>query len=246
MKRVLAIAIAVTAAGAAAGALNPEFSRYSVILQRQPFGAPPPQPPTPAAAPAEFLMPAEPPAFAAQYRMCAITETASAGIRVGLIDLQTKRAEFLRVGQDLDGLVLVEADYKREGAKLRKEGREYWIYLDGTTGAPGGGARHPNRLAAAAADTARRGAAARSHSPASGGKPSYPERLAKRREILEERRRRSREMEAIGPEALRAQLQEYQMELIRAGGELGPPLPIPLTKDMDDQLVAEGVLPPQD
>ena len=31
------------------------------------------------------------------------------------------------------------------------------------------------------------------------------------------------------------------MEVIRKGM---PPLPIPLTKEMDDQLVAEGILPP--
>ena len=33
------------------------------------------------------------------------------------------------------------------------------------------------------------------------------------------------------------------MELIRNGM---PPLPVPLTTEMDDQLVSEGILPPQD
>ena len=37
-------------------------------------------------------------------------------------------------------------------------------------------------------------------------------------------------------------LRQYQMDVIRAGL---PPLPVPLTKQMDDQLVAEGVLPPE-
>ena len=37
-------------------------------------------------------------------------------------------------------------------------------------------------------------------------------------------------------------LWQYQMDVIRAGL---PPLPVPLTKQMDDQLVAEGVLPPE-
>ena len=36
-------------------------------------------------------------------------------------------------------------------------------------------------------------------------------------------------------------VREYQMELIRKGLK---PLPIPLTTEMDDQLVREGVLPP--
>ena len=38
-------------------------------------------------------------------------------------------------------------------------------------------------------------------------------------------------------------LEQYQMELIRAGGEKGPPLPMPMTPEMDAQLVKEGVLP---
>ena len=40
---------------------------------------------------------------------------------------------------------------------------------------------------------------------------------------------------------VRENLQQYQLEVIRSGM---PPLPIPLTQEMDDQLVAEGVLPP--
>ncbi len=41
---------------------------------------------------------------------------------------------------------------------------------------------------------------------------------------------------------VRGNLRQYQMEVMRAGMA---PLPIPLTQEMDDQLVAEGVLPPQ-
>jgi hypothetical protein len=44
------------------------------------------------------------------------------------------------------------------------------------------------------------------------------------------------------PEEQQKALQEYQMEVIRKGL---PPLPIPLTPEMDQQLVTEGVLPPQ-
>jgi hypothetical protein len=44
---------------------------------------------------------------------------------------------------------------------------------------------------------------------------------------------------------LQNHLEQYQMDLIRAGGEKGPPLPMELTPEMDDQLVKEGVLPPQ-
>jgi hypothetical protein len=46
----------------------------------------------------------------------------------------------------------------------------------------------------------------------------------------------------ITPEELEKNLRELQMKVLREGL---PPLPIPLTKEMDDQLVQEGVLPPQ-
>jgi len=36
------------------------------------------------------------------------------------------------------------------------------------------------------------------------------------------------------------------MELIRAQGSKGPPLPLQLTPEDDAQLVSEGVLPPAD
>jgi len=39
-------------------------------------------------------------------------------------------------------------------------------------------------------------------------------------------------------------LEQYQKELIQAGGEKGPPLPMPVTPEMDAPLVKEGVLPP--
>lgn len=45
-------------------------------------------------------------------------------------------------------------------------------------------------------------------------------------------------------DALQQHIQQYQMDLIRAGGTKGPPLPMQLTPEMDQQLVKEGVLPP--
>ena len=52
----------------------------------------------------------------------------------------------------------------------------------------------------------------------------------------------SPEEQRLRREEIRANLQDYQMEVIRSGM---PPLPIPLTQEMDDQLVSEGVLPPE-
>ena len=41
-------------------------------------------------------------------------------------------------------------------------------------------------------------------------------------------------------------LKYYQMDIIRAKGHLGAPLSFVLTKEMDDQLVTEGILPKRD
>ena len=49
------------------------------------------------------------------------------------------------------------------------------------------------------------------------------------------------EEQAQKREEVRENLREYQMAVIRAGM---PPLPIPLTAEMDDKLVEEGILPP--
>ena len=76
---------------------------------------------------------------------------------------------------------------------------------------------------------------------------SYAERLKARRE---ERERRNAALTAAstnsappGKEELEKRLREYNLNLIRAKGGAGPPLPIPLTTDEDKQLVTEGVLP---
>ncbi len=51
----------------------------------------------------------------------------------------------------------------------------------------------------------------------------------------------ARSQPVLSPEETEKRLQDYQMETIRQGL---PPLPLPLTKEMDDQLVKEGRLPP--
>jgi len=74
---------------------------------------------------------------------------------------------------------------------------------------------------------------------------SYADRLKWRREMRE---KRNQELLAVSTNANRmteAQLREYNLKIIEAGGELGPALPIPLTQEEDDELVRKGVLPPQ-
>ena len=73
------------------------------------------------------------------------------------------------------------------------------------------------------------------------GPLSYAERLRARREALLIKQEEMRKTPGLSGEELQKHLQEIQMDAIRKGL---PPLPIPLTKEMDDKLVSEGVIPP--
>lgn len=216
------------------------FSHYQVILDREPFGAAPVEPS------AEELMAdrmaEEVPPFVKSLRMCAITHTRDSGLRVGIVEIGSKpKSHLMRVGEVLeDGLELVDADYDREGALLKKDGVMYWVYLDGTTGTGPGGAHS----SAAAPQTGDPRVTASMAGSMWTSPETYAKRARKRSEIVDGRRGRSEERASLGPEAMKSQLMEYQKELIRSDGELGMPLPIALTKEADDELVAEGVLPP--
>ena len=67
---------------------------------------------------------------------------------------------------------------------------------------------------------------------------------AERDAVMAARRARMGVTNTLSGDALQQHLQQYQMDLIRAGGTKGPPLPIQWTPEMDQQLVKEGVLPP--
>jgi hypothetical protein len=225
------------AAEAALASGKIDFSRYDVILSRKPFGEPPAeataQPAVPAAA-----------AFVKDIRMCAITESVEFGIRVGFVDIAAKKNYYLRVGDTEDGIQLVDADYEKEAALLQKGSESYWINM---TGQVNPGSSGPDQFGATGAPALPTTAIS---SLAPDRMSSYTERVKRRRQAMEERRRQQEEQAkqqpALSAEEKEKLLKEYQMELIRAGGEKGPALPVPLTKEMDDQLVAEGVLPPID
>jgi hypothetical protein len=216
------------------------LERYQVILDRKPFGAV--AVPTAAmASPIAAVMPA--PAIAKEFRLGGLFDGGGFDPYAGFVNVRSKQSYYLRVGEDQDGLRLLDVDFEKDGALVEKDGQRFWLYLDSAKPAAGvsqtmaaaGGSRAAGLngpRASAAANRVRAG--------------SYADRLRKRNAILEERRKKAAERASIGPEALQHQIMEYQMDLIRAGGAKGPPLPIPLTKEMDDQLVAEGVLPPQE
>jgi hypothetical protein len=75
---------------------------------------------------------------------------------------------------------------------------------------------------------------------------SYAERRRALLRKIEERRKQQAEEKPPEPkltgDALKKHLEDVQMDAIRSGR---PPLPMPLTPEMDAQLVSEGVLPPQ-
>jgi hypothetical protein len=209
-----------------------DFSRYQFIVDRKPFGEP-------SAAvvrgdpnnPNSRLTPGGLPAnsWITELRMCAITESGS-GLRVGIENTKSAKSYLFSVGDTLDEITLVDADFAEECALLRKGTEEFWLSIKGDANAQGGGA---------GSGTAAVGSS--SGSGAVSAHESYAERLRRRRETI-----RTREVEPpkMTEQEMEQHLMQYQMDLIRAQGENGPPLPIPLTPEMDDQLVSEGVLPP--
>lgn len=214
-----------------------DFSRYDVILQRRPFGAPVEEP---VAAPVVD----EPPPFVNDLRMVAITES-PAGVRVGFLNAQHRppRTYFLYVGETEDGLLLADADFDGERALVAKDGAQYWMRM---------GAVAASQEAAAPERRSRRAPASRADRPAarpgvmrpaeaSGPAESADSYAERRRQRLEEMRRRAEASRQLSEEEIERQLREYQMRLIREGRT---PLPIPITEEMDAQLVAEGILPP--
>lgn len=228
---------------------NPPFSRYEVILERMPFGRPPPPPKPKESAPPpapETVGPTrEEIVFYKTHKLVALTRTDN-GIGVGFIDSSQKppRNYFALVGESVDGYEIVRADFANETVDIRREGELYSLKLGQESAGP------PPR------DAAGPGTARPSPPPERSGDgedTSYVERVRRRREALQRKREREAEqarrevesrVERLTGEALEKHLRQLNMELIRAGGEMGPPLPIELTPEEDAQLVEEGVLPP--
>lgn len=109
----------------AAPASLPDFTRYGVILERKPFGVeaipqiqtPPPLPPDQS--------------FTAKFKMAAVTRDDNGVLRVGLVDLKTKQSAMLGVGDSIEGVEVIEADYIKERARLRRPPEDYWVSMSG-------------------------------------------------------------------------------------------------------------------
>jgi hypothetical protein len=210
---------------------------YGVILERMPFGRAP-QTPTPTAVVNPAPTKAELDIFR-NMRVC-FMDNALDGLRVVIVDNKENKTYDLGVGESDDGLTLLSADYDREMAFVQKNGFSQWIDSKGlsseTALSPGKGS-----TSSRPSSSVTRSVATKSNTRSA----ALAERRRRREEVLQQRRDAIAAREAVeDKDALRQRLSEYNMDLIRAGGSLGLPLPIPLTKEQDDQLVAEGVLPP--
>ena len=192
-------------------------SRYTPIISRSPFGkevAPAVHPPSIALVSASTLS-----TLQKKYRLCFVMESESGEKLAGFENLHpapgVPKSVLLGEGERIQDLCVVSINVSSECVKVGMGGTVIEMSLT----APA----HP----VSAKPSTRSSASPRKFGkttlhPSSRKQPS-PEELKEMRLARKKR------------------LQAYQMEVIRSGL---PALPIPLTKEMDDQLVSEGVLPP--
>lgn len=220
-----------------AGATTADFSRYSVILNRRPFGDT-----TPADVAHSITLPeTSTPSFIDSLRMVALT-CSREDIRVGFIDSSKTppKTYFLYVGELQDGIEVVSANYEEEWAKVRKDGEERTLHMN----TPGRMTAETSRTLTGTADSGsfEAGSSGRSLSKSNAARRTLvPRQLSEGRRLrMEEERRRQETLPDLHGQVLEKHLQEYNMQAIRSGA---PPLPIPLTEAQDAQLVSEGLLP---
>lgn len=214
-----------------------DFARYSQILERRPFSSPVAE-----SAPLPVTVTA-PPAFVQTLRMVAITES-PAGVRVGFVNIQKQppKPYYMYVGDSEDGIRLAEANFDQERALLQKDGEQFWMTMgSGTVDS----ATTPVQETPPPAPVIQNRRTISEPNMVKTGDDgnvaiSYAER---RRQRLEEMRMRAQESRNLSEEEVEKRLREYQMKLIREGKT---PLPIPITEEMDAQLVKEGILLPQE
>jgi len=156
--------------------------------------------------------------FARHLRLSMLFESSEGELRVGVIDSKNNKGYTLSIGEAQDGLELLEADLAAEEATLQKGAEVVLFKLESGATEQLSRSQQAARRSSYADRRKARLAAARKNEPK---KPPEPR---------------------LTGEALKKHLENVQMDAIRNGL---PPLPLTLTKEMDDQLVAEKVLRPQ-
>ena len=157
--------------------------------------------------------------FARHLRLSMLFEGPDGDVRAGIIDTKEKKNYILSIGEIEGGLELIEADLSASEAMLRRGSEVALFKLESDTPEPLSKSQQASRRSSYAGRRSARLAAANKST-----KPKEPE------------------VPRLTGEALRAHLENVQMDAIRDGL---PPLPLPLTPEMDAQLVSEGVLDPQ-
>jgi hypothetical protein len=233
------IAVVTVMASTAWGVVVNDFGRYEIILQRRPFGE------APAAAEGNMVRKAAVvptgPSFVDSLTMCAITSGGGA-VRVGFWDTKARppKTYFLFVGESEDGIQVVSADYEAETVTLEKDGDTRVLNMGGGVVSVGAiSSPKPGRMN-------RRHRIAIRKSTLTRKRYEEERALGIRKAPVSPRRalHGKTSMNDIPADVRQLAMRKYNMELIRAGGSKGVPLPIPLSDAEDAQLVSEGVLPP--
>jgi hypothetical protein len=197
--------------------------RYQVILDRSPFGADPLIDST------SIAKPASQSALAKDMRLCMLLEGEDGDVRAGLQTLADKKSFILAIGETAKGVKLLDIDIINSQALLERDGERVLFKLDKGPAVSKALEDQRSRDERRAMFERRFGSGFGGRGRGGSGRGRGPE--PQKKDLTPKYR----------GEELKAHLQDYQMEVIRRGM---PPLPIPLSQEMDDQLVSEGVLPP--
>ncbi len=101
-----------------------DMSRYEVIMERSPFGKEPPV--------EESSAPAKPAGeFAKQYRLCMLYQDAAGQLKAGLVSKTNNKNTFLQLGENENGLSLIEVRLEEGVAILQQGGETALLMLEG-------------------------------------------------------------------------------------------------------------------
>ncbi|MBQ6102135.1 MAG: hypothetical protein IJL06_00520 [Kiritimatiellae bacterium] len=255
----LALAVWSICAPRAGAVTSSEMSgdRYRVILEKEPFGPPPPKGPTPeeleaarrAAEEAAKAAEPETPAYVIPPGLEKVKVTLLSRYRgtkaVGFMDGESGKPYFLFEGQEFDGFECRAVDLENRMVTLAKSGLEadlpLWINpattncADVTTfGQPGG---RPVDLSTLQTKTKWEIEQERAEA-----KKRLDEKRAareeRRREMEERRKQHAEEMAALTPEEREQRMHDIAVDIIV--NESGPPLPVELNERDLDRLEEEG------
>jgi hypothetical protein len=149
------------------------------------------------------------------FRLTLLSQGPDQDLRAGIIEIKTGKNYLLRIGEAENGLELLNINLSTSEATLKIDNQMVCLRQQADLATP----RRNISPSAIGTTTANRNP---DSSPQTSNQVQQPPRLT--------------------GEALKKHLEEVQMNAIRNGQ---PPLPMPLTPEMDAQLVEEGILDPQ-